>query len=372
MSLSSRIRAAVLRRFDGVDVSRVLSCWDDFAEGKKFESTLAASSPPSLPPSFSNQGLSPSFDDPFTEVVPNAQVFQSADCYVPGLFAQPFHPTSLYPWAAGLEQSCASIVEELLEYAAKQQTCAVAADQERVQPRDGSWLPPRDTAGSAYGPEWKTLGLQDRSVWNDALVSSFPRTHAALLTNNVPSCEVFFAKQAPRSGIKPHSDKNNYILTYHLGLRVPEGKCWIQVGDRKYYWKEGKSVVFDTSIFHSTENSSDDTRYVLLIRFWHPELTLDERAAFQFIFEYLDASAEGDEAVEQFEMQTLLMGTDKKKLSAKGAGAGIRNSLTEDGTNDKQPAASSMSRAERRREEKAAAKAASKSGGGMKGFASKR
>lgn len=41
--------------------------------------------------------------------------------------------------------------------------------------------------------------------------------------------EAFFAKQAPKTGIAPHSDGCNFILTAHLGLDVPEGKCWIKV-----------------------------------------------------------------------------------------------------------------------------------------------
>jgi aspartyl/asparaginyl beta-hydroxylase (cupin superfamily) len=53
------------------------------------------------------------------------------------------------------------------------------------------------------------------------------------------------------------------------------------VGDTKYEWKNGKAVIFDTSILHSTGNTSDKERYVLLIRFWHPQLTLPEQKAFK-------------------------------------------------------------------------------------------
>ena len=34
---------------------------------------------------------------------------------------------------------------------------------------------------------------------------------------NAPSVEVFFAKQAPKTGIKPHTDFTNFIMTAHLG-----------------------------------------------------------------------------------------------------------------------------------------------------------
>jgi hypothetical protein len=32
---------------------------------------------------------------------------------------------------------------------------------------------------------------------------------------------------------------------------------------------------------HSTENTSEKERYVLLIRFWHPDLTIAEQEAFK-------------------------------------------------------------------------------------------
>lgn len=46
---------------------------------------------------------------------------------------------------------------------------------------------------------------------------------------DVPSSEVFFARQSPKTGIKPHTDNTNFILTGHLGLIIPEGDCWIKV-----------------------------------------------------------------------------------------------------------------------------------------------
>jgi len=51
----------------------------------------------------------------------------------------------------------------------------------------------------------------------------FPSTVKIIKELNIPSCEVFFARQEPVSGIKPHSDQNNFILTCHLGLQVEVG-----------------------------------------------------------------------------------------------------------------------------------------------------
>jgi hypothetical protein len=48
----------------------------------------------------------------------------------------------------------------------------------------------------------------------------FPSTVKIIQQLNIPACEVFFARQEALSGIKPHSDQNNFILTCHLGLQV--------------------------------------------------------------------------------------------------------------------------------------------------------
>merc|ERR1711871_1042895 len=158
---------------------------------------------------------------------------------------------------------------------------------------------------------WKTMGLQDRGKWDEERMEFFPKTKKILTSLKVPSCEVFFARQGPKSGIKSHTDKNNFIITCHIGLDVPENECWIKVGKDKYNWKNGEGVVFDTSIEHSTENMSERDRYVLLIRFWHPQLSQAEREAFNYIFDMLDYSAHGEQVLSEFENSYIIMGKDK-------------------------------------------------------------
>ena len=219
MSLYNRIKSSVQRKFPDGNIVRVVDCWDRFVEGKNVEQYV----------------------DP-----PNNLILQKADCYVQGLSATCFHDMKIHPWALQLEEKHAEILAELQAYHGRYvtSTAAVAplstastAGALGIVDAAGEWLPPRDSAGNSYGPEWKTLGLQDRSVWDDDRVKEFPKTVRILKDLDVPSCEVFFAKQGPKSGIKPHSDKNNFIITCHLALDVPEGECWIQVGDQKYFWK---------------------------------------------------------------------------------------------------------------------------------------
>jgi len=95
----------------------------------------------------------------------------------------------------------------------------------------------------------------------------------------------------PRTSIKPHSDFTNFVLTSHLPLVIPENgsnKCRLSVGDETRQWLEGKIILFDTSIYHDAINDSDEMRYILMLRIWHPDLTIEERQALQFIYDCLE------------------------------------------------------------------------------------
>jgi aspartyl/asparaginyl beta-hydroxylase (cupin superfamily) len=95
----------------------------------------------------------------------------------------------------------------------------------------------------------------------------------------------------PHTSIKPHSDFTNFVLTSHLPLVIPENgnnKCRLAVGDETRQWIEGKVMLFDTSIYHDAFNDSDEMRYILMFRVWHPDLTKDERDALQFIYDCLE------------------------------------------------------------------------------------
>jgi hypothetical protein len=47
-------------------------------------------------------------------------------------------------------------------------------------------------------------------------------------------------------------------------------------------------MMFDTSIMHDAINESDQTRYILMMRLWHPSLTEVERQALQFTYDCLE------------------------------------------------------------------------------------
>jgi aspartyl/asparaginyl beta-hydroxylase (cupin superfamily) len=227
--------------------------------------------------------------------------------HVDGLQAVPFWEppvvaAAALPWARRLEAHWREIADEL---------AAAAADPETAIRGTNVWSPAARAEATAYGPDWRTLVLQDRS-WDPVNSAIFPRTVALLREpgdekdpEHVPSVEAFFARQKPATGIALHTDDCNFILTMHLALDVPEGQSWVEVAGERRYWENGRALVFDTSYYHRTMNESlEQERTVLLIRFWHPQLTLVERDAMSFIFRAIEDPSIVDSYAEQVELET--------------------------------------------------------------------
>ncbi|CAJ1423060.1 unnamed protein product [Effrenium voratum] len=121
---------------------------------------------------------------------------------------------------------------------------------------------------------------------------------------SVQPFEIFFAQMRgpPKTKILEHSDNQNYILTLHLGLLLEQGKCSLQVGQRKRDWEEGQAFVFDTTFIHSATNDSSRSRYVLVLRFWHPNLSKEERRAVQISHLLLAGTPDPEKAKREAEL----------------------------------------------------------------------
>lgn len=196
---------------------------------------------------------------------------QIAASYIEGLYTETWHDPETYPWIKTIEASANVIRDEL----------------HRVCDEGAAWAPAVGDDAEAYGPGWQKLVLQDRT-WQPTVCDLFPKTRDIIEGCGAPSVDVLFARQSAQSGIKPHTDNSNFFVTVHLALDVPDGDCWIRVGKEKRKWIEDKALVFDSSFVHETRNDAAADRTVLLIRFWHPQLTKAERNALGFIFSVLD------------------------------------------------------------------------------------
>lgn len=192
--------------------------------------------------------------------------------YIENLTARPWWDKNNFAWVKDLESKSNEIAEEL--QFVETSSVVFKSDSKYAQ---------------TMGEGWTAFRLQRFGEWNADNCALFPKTTQILRSLAIPLAMrgVMFAKQKPNSGVQPHSDGRNFILTGHLGLKVPKAHelCWIKVGGEKRSWMKNELLVFDTSFTHETMNSSDEDRYVLILDFWHPELTQIERDSLSFVYD---------------------------------------------------------------------------------------
>jgi tetratricopeptide (TPR) repeat protein len=88
----------------------------------------------------------------------------------------------------------------------------------------------------------------------------------------LPKGSVEMSVLLPQTRIKSHCGPSNHRLRMHLGIEIPPESA-IEVGGRRERWEEGKVLVFDDSYEHQVWNNATSPRVVLIVDFWHPELT---------------------------------------------------------------------------------------------------
>ena len=177
----------------------------------------------------------------------------------PGLTSTPWHDPAQFEWVKELEDSTDTIREEVLH---------------AVQNRNGfsQYFYP-----GVGNESWQSLMFYKGGRRIEENCARCPET--AKLIEQLPGGtvrEAMVSLLEPKAIIKPHRDSGNQLLTCHLGLRIPSD-CAIRVGGETRTWSEGQCIIFDTTFEHEAWNKSDEPRVVLLVDFWHPDLTQVER-----------------------------------------------------------------------------------------------
>ncbi|TCI11483.1 aspartyl beta-hydroxylase [Dyella soli] len=198
--------------------------------------------------------------------------------YFPGVPSQAYYPTARFPWQAELEAATGMIREELR---------AVLAENRPLLPFLGEQSP-EDLKGhlSSSGTEaaaWDGYFFYRHGERFEAECAGCPRTSALLdslplvrIRDHAP--ETLFSVLKPGTHILPHRGVTNTRLVTHLPLIVPAA-CAINVGGEIHEWKEGRCVTFDDTFEHEAWNRSGETRVVLILDSWNPDLTEVERLA---------------------------------------------------------------------------------------------
>lgn len=127
---------------------------------------------------------------------------------------------------------------------------------------------------------WRNIPLGGLNGFNQRAQQDFPLTLKALdgFKERIFSAE--FIVMEPDTTLPPHTDATNAYLVCHLGLQV-EDNCGVQVDKQIREFHEGDIIFFDQSYPHSAWNKGSVSRSNLLITFFHPEITKEERELIQ-------------------------------------------------------------------------------------------
>jgi aspartate beta-hydroxylase len=189
----------------------------------------------------------------------------------PGLTARPFWPTEALPFASALKAAYPEIKAEF-------KTCRASGAGGFRPFRQPTW------AGNLAAPDGIGGVSHDAGDWNvcylylhtekfPANCAAFPAT-ARLIESlgNRNYCHAFFSALAPGTHIVPHNGPTNKKLRVHLALCGTAGSR-LRVGGEVREWSEGGVFIFDDSFEHEAWHDGEETRVVLIIDLWHPDLS---------------------------------------------------------------------------------------------------
>lgn len=180
----------------------------------------------------------------------------------PGLRNRPFHAPDALAGPALLERSFQTIRDEW------------------TQLHESEYL--RYTPASMHSL-WQVHLLYYMGVNQQPLHNRFPKTHALLrklpgVCLDYPWGDALLSVHASDSHLAAHCSVDNLRVRCHLALQVPAG-CSIRVGTETRTWQEGKALVFEDSFEHEVWNRGQARRAILIVDFWHPDLSACEIGA---------------------------------------------------------------------------------------------
>jgi aspartate beta-hydroxylase len=192
----------------------------------------------------------------------------------PGLASTPFHDTARMPGALALEQNYEAIRAEIEGLTATE----YQAESEGLKERG----------------TWDVFLFYERGRRNDENCARCPVIAQLINSHNTVRTQaglMYVSKLSPGTHIKAHRGPTNLRLRCHLGITIPAGDCGLKVGGEIRHWQEGRCLVFDDSLEHEAWNNTSQPRIVLIIDFWHPDLTAMEIAYLEGLHRFASAHA---------------------------------------------------------------------------------
>mmetsp|Transcript_20762 Transcript_20762/g.37798 ORF Transcript_20762/g.37798 Transcript_20762/m.37798 type:complete len:351 (-) Transcript_20762:7-1059(-) len=193
---------------------------------------------------------------------------------IPALRSMPVWERTELPWLKEVEEHFPTILEEILGARAAEGVSGFQPYRDPVQP------------GAEARAAKDGLGAEgvDRGMWNvlylllnhktfDENCARFPRTLEAI--NKVfprSYSHAFFSALTPGSHILKHKGPSNRMLRVWLPLCGLEG-FRLRVADKFVEPRAGEAFAWDHSFEHEAWHDGPDTRVVLIVDIWHPDLS---------------------------------------------------------------------------------------------------
>lgn len=123
---------------------------------------------------------------------------------------------------------------------------------------------------------WRSLFLiSAKGSAGAEIAAAFPNTLAAI--ESLKPCRNFgfaaFFRIDAGTSLARHTGSANMRLRHQLGIKVdPAMQGYLEVGDERRSWSEGRCLVFDDSYPHEVRHLAGGPRVVLAMDTWHPAL----------------------------------------------------------------------------------------------------
>eukprot|EP00405_Crypthecodinium_cohnii_P037908 CAMPEP_0206546752 /NCGR_PEP_ID=MMETSP0325_2-20121206/12905_1 /ASSEMBLY_ACC=CAM_ASM_000347 /TAXON_ID=2866 /ORGANISM="Crypthecodinium cohnii, Strain Seligo" /LENGTH=341 /DNA_ID=CAMNT_0054045961 /DNA_START=32 /DNA_END=1054 /DNA_ORIENTATION=+ len=191
---------------------------------------------------------------------------------IPELRALPVWPSESMSWLAEVSARHSEVLQELLESKAE----GAKAFQPYRDPGSLGHLGRKPDDG---------LGVEgvDRGQWNVSYLflnhkrfedncSRFPKT-VQMISEVFPRhySHAFFSALTPGSHILKHTGPSNRMLRVWLPLCGLDG-FKLRVADQILEPKPGEAFAWDHSFEHEAWHEGEETRFVLIVDIWHPDL----------------------------------------------------------------------------------------------------
>ncbi|MES2057486.1 MAG: aspartyl/asparaginyl beta-hydroxylase domain-containing protein [Pseudomonadota bacterium] len=186
--------------------------------------------------------------------------------YIPGLGAGPYYGADALQSPVGIDELAAIQGE------------AISAFGERALVTDHSDLVVANDSSARAA--WDCVYFRKEFKDVEKTHHLFPVTSAFLKRQRLAT-EALFSRLAPSTNIERHSDCANYVTTVHLPLM--DSSSVINVAGAARQYVSGQVIIFDSSFYHSVDNSSCFNRDILLFNIWHQDLSDQEIAAMMLI-----------------------------------------------------------------------------------------